>query len=258
MPTLAQVRTLVHDLIKPGLEELGDIVGSKQQIASREAVVMLTAIGLQESALTHRRQLHDADPGPGVDLQPIQTPGLGAYGLWGFEYSGIRLTLRHAKVRALRNIIEALTSVGLDPDPDARSANASRIMADDKAALWLARLYLLTDNQALSLDADEMWVVYKRVWNPGKPRPEHWPANFKLALDAYPEKPLPLTKRGAGMILTGVSAAVTYGPDIVHTATGMKAIQLGPTWQTIVGVMMAAGMILTLIGTIRARKATGK
>jgi hypothetical protein len=57
---------------------------------------------------------------------------------------------------------------------------------DDVLAAGVARLLLFTDPLRLPRtdDADGAWGLYLRTWNPGKPRPDTWPANHRLARGA--------------------------------------------------------------------------
>ncbi|MGP2435483.1 hypothetical protein ACTUQ0_14850, partial [Listeria monocytogenes] len=55
---------------------------------------------------------------------------------------------------------------------------------NDILAAGVARLMLFTDAQRLPAanDADAAWAAYLRIWRPGKPRPETWPAYHAQAL----------------------------------------------------------------------------
>lgn len=254
MPTLADVRKFENELVRPTLEALGEIVGNKQQIASREAVVLLTAIALQESAITHRQQVS----GP-------------ARGLWQFEKPTVGLTLRHAKVRNLRSIDQALVKSGfvLGDNAEVASQNFRLIETSDRAACVLARLLLWTDSRALSLSAPEMYTVYDTVWRPGKKRPEAWAANYQLALDGYPPEALLATKRVQGLVVTGaataaailptvIGMAIDAGPQLTSLGAGLKALNLPPYIADYLPFIQAAGLVLAAIGVIRARKVSGQ
>lgn len=119
------------------------------------------AIGLQESELKHRRQL---PTGP-------------ARGLWMFERGGgVRGVLEHdwSSLHAER-VCDAR-----DVDPNSRDVYAA-LEVDDVLAAAFARLLLYTDPHKLPTTADKAWDVYMRTWRPGKPRPEHWRANWAAA-----------------------------------------------------------------------------
>ena len=132
---------------------------------TREARVMLLAIGLQESRFLHRRQIK----GPAV-------------GFWQFERGGgVRGVLAHASSWADARAVCALRDV----EPTTTDVYNS-LPHDDILAAAFARLLLWTDPQRLpSLgDADGAWALYLRTWRPGKPHPETWPALYAQALAA--------------------------------------------------------------------------
>jgi hypothetical protein len=126
-----------------------------------EARVLMLAIGLQESAFKHRRQVIDGGrPGP-------------ATGFWQFERGGgVRGVLRHeaSKVKAVKLCA-------------ARQVMATeqrvweKLQTDDILAAGFARLLLLTDPRRLPKmdDTEGAWAYYIRNWRPGKPHPAKWP-----------------------------------------------------------------------------------
>ena len=130
---------------------------------TQQARVMLLAIGLQESEFTHRRQMGN---GP-------------ARGFWQFEKGGgVKGVMQHpASAPYVRAVCE-VRGVPFD-----RYAVWAALETDDVFAAAIARLLLWTDAKALPAidDAKESWSLYSRVWNPGKPHPDKWPANHDLA-----------------------------------------------------------------------------
>jgi hypothetical protein len=137
------------------------------------ARVLLLAIGLQESRLTHRRQLVGTPPKPAGP----------AAGLWQFERGGGCLgVMTHPASRDLMRWVCAdrgqagVTAAGL----------WRGIQTDDVLAAAAARLLLYTDPAALPsiTDPGAAWECYTRVWRPGKPHPASWGALHAQALAA--------------------------------------------------------------------------
>lgn len=131
---------------------------------SKQARVMMIAIGLQESRFEHRRQIG----GP-------------ARGFWQFEKSGgVRGVLRHpaTKLHALA-VCNAV-------DIHAREDDVYQgLEHDDVLAAAFARLLLFSDPKPLPEfgDAEDAWVYYLRTWRPGKPYRHTWDALYAKALE---------------------------------------------------------------------------
>lgn len=116
---------------------------------SSEATVMLLAIGLQESAFKHRRQIK----GP-------------ARGFWQFELGGgYRGVLRHAASAGHAQAL--LTERGYAGMTE--SEQFAQLETDDVFAAGIARLLLWTDPKALPalLKPDDAFDYYLRNWRPG-------------------------------------------------------------------------------------------
>lgn len=143
---------VVEKAIKPAMAML------PARLRSREAVVMLLAIGLQESLFKYRRQMGN---GP-------------ARGWWQFERGGGTAgVLQHRASSALaldvcraRGVAAAVGDVHLNFEND------------DVLAAAFARLLLWTDPKTLPglNDVDGAWQLYLRTWRPGaytRGTPEH-------------------------------------------------------------------------------------
>ncbi len=127
------------------------------------ARVLLLAIGLQESRLTHRRQIN----GP-------------ARGLWQFERGGgVRGVLNHT---ATERHADALCKVrNVLPTPEAVYA---ALEVDDVLAAGFARLLMWSDPAPVPTTPDSAWAFYAyRTWRPGKPHRQTWDKFFQVAQD---------------------------------------------------------------------------
>lgn len=160
---IVDLKTVIDAAITPAL---GLLPANRD---TREARVMLLAIGLQESRFVHRRQIK----GPAV-------------GFWQFERGGgVRGVLAHASSWADAHAVCAIRDV----EPTSTGVYNS-LAHDDILAAAFARMLLWTDPQRLpSLgDADGAWSLYLRTWRPGKPHPETWPALYAQALAAVEDR----------------------------------------------------------------------
>ena len=147
-----------HSAVKPALAIL------PMAMTSPRSLVMTLAIGLQESGFTARRQMGG---GP-------------ARGFWQFEKGGgVKGVYSHVDSAAW--VREMCTQRRVEWTID---AIYSALEYDDVLAAGCARLLLYTDPRPLPAitDAAAGWVYYERNWNPGKPRPDDWPANFNAAV----------------------------------------------------------------------------
>ena len=137
---------------------------------SKEARVMLYAIGLQESRFTHRAQVIDGGgKGP-------------ARGYWQFERGGgVTGVLRHPASRFWANSVCNARNIPAQP------LNVwLALETDDVLAAALARLLLFTDPARLPAVGEQATSLryYLRVWRPGKPHPETWPSCYQAAIGA--------------------------------------------------------------------------
>ena len=140
---------------------------------SKEARVMLYAIGLQESRFTHRAQVIDGGgKGP-------------ARGYWQFERGGgVTGVLRHPASRFWANSVCNARNIPAQP------LNVwLALETDDVLAAALARLLLFTDPARLPAVGEQAdsWSYYMRNWRPGKPHPRTWPECYETALKAVGE-----------------------------------------------------------------------
>lgn len=131
---------------------------------SKQARVMMLAIGLQESRFEHRRQIG----GP-------------ARGFWQFEKGGgVRGVLSHPSTK-----LHAL-AVCNAVDIHAREDDVYQSLEhDDVLAAAFARLLLFSDAQPLSElgDAEGAWAYYLRTWRPGRPHRHTWDDLYAKALE---------------------------------------------------------------------------
>lgn len=130
---------------------------------SKQARVMLIAIGLQESRFEHRRQIG----GP-------------ARGFWQFEKGGVKGVLTHKATKEIAfNVCELRGITATEP------AVYRQLEHDDVLAAAFARLLLFTHPHKLPGlgDAEYAWNYYLKTWRPGKPHPETWPALYAKALE---------------------------------------------------------------------------
>jgi hypothetical protein len=145
--------------IEPALHRL------PHPLSTREAIVMLLAIGGQESGFRAREQVG----GP-------------AHGLWQFEKGGgVRGVLKHkASSGWARTLCEQF---GV---PTTEAAAYWALTENDELAAGFARLLLWTDPIRLPAIGDEQgaWDGYVRNWRPGKPHRERWSEHYAAAVQA--------------------------------------------------------------------------
>lgn len=131
---------------------------------SREARIMLRAIGLQESKFETRQQYH----GPARSYWQHERGG-GIYGVLHHEAS---------KTHAQR--LCALEGVPATPD-----AVYQAMLTNDIIGCGFSRLLLFTDPRPLPKvgDVEGAWAYYRENWRPGAPHPDAWPGNYGRALE---------------------------------------------------------------------------
>ena len=137
------------------------------KMTTRAALVQLLAIGAQESQdYTYRRQMGN---GP-------------ARGFWQFERNGgVNGVINHPlkTIRDLAVQVCAARRVLCE-----RQAVWEALETDDVLAAAFARLNLYGDPFALPAvgQCNAAWELYLRVWKPGKPHPDKWPARYDAAV----------------------------------------------------------------------------
>ena len=128
------------------------------------ARVLLLAIGLQESRLTHRQQIG----GP-------------AKGLWQFEQlGGVLGVLKH------RSTIVYAFRLCHEREVAPFTNDVYEMLAhDDVLAAGFARLLLYTDPHPLPVAGDKQgsWDYYIRTWRPGKPHRHTWDELYDKAME---------------------------------------------------------------------------
>ena len=133
-------------------------------MTSDEALVMMIAIGLQESRFVHRKQIG----GP-------------ALGFWQFEkHGGVKGVMQHASSKKHAERVCAKLSIPFD-----RTVIYNSLAYNDPLAAAFARLLLWTDPKPLPElgDVNGAWDYYIRNWRPGKPHRRTWNALYAQALD---------------------------------------------------------------------------
>lgn len=132
------------------------------QYQGQDAERLLLAIGLQESGFMYRKQID----GP-------------ARGFWQFEKGGgVKGVLNHPSTKQLAREVTQYCGISVNEE-----SVYSALAENDILAAAFARLLLWTDPQPLPTTEQEAWECYLRTWRPGKPRPEHWPENWKKSLE---------------------------------------------------------------------------
>jgi hypothetical protein len=154
---MAPLADIVRDGLAPAMALL------PPEMDSVRAWRLLVAIHLQEDPRQRRRQW---PTGP-------------ARGLLQFERIGVAEVLQNtASARYARQLC-GIRAV----EPTVESVWAA-LQFDDVLAFGVARLALWRDPRPLPTDEQGGWLQYIRIWAPGKPRPEKWPANWARALEA--------------------------------------------------------------------------
>lgn len=154
----------LDDVLTTAIAPAIEILGS-QRYDSREARVMLLAIGLQETGFATRVQ-HGNGPGRSF---------------WQFEQGGVNGIYGHP--RTCDPLMRLASARGVVFTP---LAIYRALLSDDVLGAGCARLLLFSDAAALPSANDPLggWKYYLRNWRPGKPRPEAWPVNYANANSA--------------------------------------------------------------------------
>jgi len=155
--------TLLQTAILPALAELEALGIKSSPLAAR----FVLAIALQESKLRNRRQVvaGGAENGPATSF-------------WQGEKGGgiCTGTLTHPSTSfAMKTICDAYN---VFPTP---GGLWEAIRYQDIVAAAGARLLVYTLPGSLPKTADQGWAQYVDAWRPGKPHPETWAENWRLA-----------------------------------------------------------------------------
>ena len=152
---------LLQTAILPALAELARF-GIRDTTEARR---FLLAIAFQESGLAHRRQVvGGTESGPAVSF-------------WQFEKGGgCKGVLTHPSVRD--KMADICNAFNVQADPASLWA---AMQYQDIVAACAARLLVYTLPGSLPTTAAAGWNQYLSAWRPGRPREEHWPANWNLA-----------------------------------------------------------------------------
>lgn len=133
-----------------------------ENMNSRRAVILMLAIGLQESGFVHRRQIR----GP-------------ARGFWQFEKGGgVYGVMNHPRSAKYAEAICHDRGVEFE-----LNAIYQALEHDDVLAAAFARLLLWTDPHVLPAvgDASEAWECYIDNWRPGSPDSARWQRRYAQA-----------------------------------------------------------------------------
>lgn len=153
---------LLQTAILPALNELATL-GIPSNV---DAARFMLAIALQESGLTHRRQLvaGGAEEGPAASF-------------WQFEKGGgCKGVLMH------RSVADRMARICADYNVKADPASLWEAMRyQDIVAAAAARLLIYTLPWGLPEIAPEGWKQYIEAWRPGKPHPSKWEDNWNIA-----------------------------------------------------------------------------
>lgn len=127
------------------------------------ARVILAAIGFQESGYQVRIQYGN---GP-------------ARSYWQFEKGGIKGVMLHKA--SARLAMEICEKRGVDFNSE---LIWKAMEVDDVLGAAFARLLMYTDPNPLPDNQADAWEMYaKRLWRPGKPHPDKWPASWAFGLE---------------------------------------------------------------------------
>ncbi|MGL4756188.1 MAG: hypothetical protein ACRCXB_27875 [Aeromonadaceae bacterium] len=159
MTTVERCKLFIELAIDPAMSLL------PEKMRSDKARVMLLAISLQESRLTHRKQIG----GPAKSFLQFESGG-GVKGVMSHKASA-----EHAK------FLCAALAVPFDRDSIFKAMEFNDVLA-----FGLGRLLLYTDPKSLPEigDAQGSWDLYQRVWRPGKPHRQTWDELYKTAVAA--------------------------------------------------------------------------
>jgi hypothetical protein len=168
-------------VIDPGLDALAELDGPEP---SDDVCRFLLAVALQESGTSLSARYQSS---------PSTSPGP-ARGWWQFECGGgVAGVLSHAASKSLAAAVCAGFEVVC-----AKEAVWRALEGHDLLATCFARLLLYTDPFPVPTNESDAWDCYaNRLWRPGKPHPDSWPANWATATSVVTQ-----AERGAGTLIS--------------------------------------------------------
>jgi hypothetical protein len=152
-------------IISPGLHNLYDLGGP---YVTDDAARFLLVVALQESGpmLVARYQGYPGEAGP-------------ARGWWQFEEGGaVKGVMTHQATKSVAGEVCSDCSVNHDT-----SAVWRALEGHDVLAVSFARMLVMTDPNPIPTEEQPAWDYYINLWRPGKPHPDTWPTNWKVASD---------------------------------------------------------------------------
>ncbi|AWM87363.1 hypothetical protein [Microvirga sp. 17 mud 1-3] len=155
----ADLHAILKNTIAPALDLL------PEKMTSGKSMVMLLAIGLQESRFEHTHQIG----GP-------------AHSWWQFERAGgVRGVIKSKATKEHALGLCYQRGIALN-----ESSVFGAMEHDQVLAAGMARLLLWTDPRPLPKigDAQSAWDCYLRNWRPGKPHPQTWGKLYDTAMFA--------------------------------------------------------------------------
>lgn len=181
-------QAFLHGVLNLGLRHLAAVGGPSP---TNDARRLLLAIALQESGPTLEARYQGS---------PSESPGP-ARGWFQFEcQGGTAGVLSHAASKAHAEAVCA--SLIVVPQP---AACWRALEGNDVLSVAFARLLVLTDPETLPIEQDAAWDCYLRLWRPGKPHPDVWPDNWKLAQATVLKRHLQVPRRvesASGTVVT--------------------------------------------------------
>lgn len=157
-------KRLLKFVILPALDELATLGIPSSVPAAR----FMLAIALQESGLSHRRQVvNGAETGPAIGFWQFERGG-GCAGVLAFPHVGL----------IMQAVCDAYNV------PKTAAGLWESMQYQDIVAAAAARLLIYTLPGDLPKTADDGWSQYLRAWRPGKPHPQTWAAHWATATNA--------------------------------------------------------------------------
>jgi hypothetical protein len=131
---------------------------------SPSARIQLLATGMQETRFMDR----------------VQMGGGPAHSFWQEEPNGVKAVVSHRVVGPILEDVCGKLGIAFDWQTIYKA-----VILNDTLACAVARLILYADGNPLPKvgDTDGAWQCYLRNWRPGRPRPEDWPQNYRIAME---------------------------------------------------------------------------